>query len=89
MSATIDTTGRHMRGQIAIIGAAESNEIGKLPNKSQLQLHLESALNAIRDCGIDKSQIDGIAAVNRDPVQGAHALGIVPTYVDGTGVGGC
>ena len=88
MSA-IDSSGRAMRGQIAIIGAAESNEIGKLPNKSQLQLHLESALNAIRDCGIDKSQIDGIAAVNRDPVQVAHALGIVPTYVDGTGVGGC
>lgn len=78
-----------MRGQVAIIGAAESDEIGKLPGKSQLQLHLESALNAIRDCGIDKSEIDGIAAVNRDPVQVAHALGIVPTYVDGTGVGGC
>jgi acetyl-CoA acetyltransferase len=74
---------------VIIAGAAETDEIGKLPDKSTLQLHLEAAVNAVADAGLTMRDIDGIATVSAPgPVQVAHALGITPTYIDGTGVGG-
>ena len=39
-------------GSIAIVGAAETTELGKIPGMSQTQLHADAALNAIDDCGI-------------------------------------
>ena len=74
---------------IAIVGAAETNELGKLPNTSQIQLHAEAALNAINDAGLKLSDIDGVATAGESPAGLAHYLGLVPTWVDGTGVGGC
>src|SRR5260370_4205296 len=72
-----------------IAGAAETNQIGKLPGYSALGLHIEAALNAVADAGLTLSDIDGIATVSAlGPVQVAHALGIVPRWMDGTGVGG-
>jgi acetyl-CoA acetyltransferase len=74
---------------VIIAGAAETDAIGKLPGKSTLQLHLEAAVNAIADAGLTLRDIDGLATVSAPgPVQVAHALGITPTYLDGTGVGG-
>ncbi|MGO8956581.1 MAG: thiolase C-terminal domain-containing protein [Streptosporangiaceae bacterium] len=74
---------------VIIAGAAETDEIGKLPGKSTLQLHLEAAVNAVADAGLKMRDIDGIATVNAPgPVQVAHALGITPAWMDGTGVGG-
>jgi acetyl-CoA acetyltransferase len=72
-----------------IAGAAETNQIGKLPGYSTLGLHVEAALNAVGDAGLTFKDIDGIATVSAPgPVQVAHALGIVPRWMDGTGVGG-
>ena len=74
---------------VIIAGAAETDEIGKLPGHSTLQLHVESALNAVADAGLTLKDIDGIATVSAPgPVQVAHALGIYPDWIDGTGVGG-
>jgi acetyl-CoA acetyltransferase len=74
---------------VIIAGAAETAEIGRLPGHSTLQLHVESALNAVADAGLTLKDIDGIATVSAPgPVQVAHALGIYPDWVDGTGVGG-
>jgi acetyl-CoA acetyltransferase len=74
---------------VIIAGAAETNEIGRLPGQSTLALHMEAALNAVRDAGLTLRDIDGIATVTTPgPVQVAHALGITPGWVDGTGVGG-
>jgi acetyl-CoA acetyltransferase len=74
---------------IIIAGAAETDAVGKLPNHSTLQLHIEAAVNAVADAGLTMRDIDGIATVSAPgPVQVAHALGITPTYMDGTGVGG-
>ncbi|MEE8369761.1 MAG: thiolase, partial [Dehalococcoidia bacterium] len=42
----------------AIVGVAEADEIGIVPNKSALQLHAEAARNALEDAGIDKSEVD-------------------------------
>ena len=56
---------------------------------SQIQLHADAALNAIADAGLKPSDIDGIATAGETPQQIAHYLGITPTWVDGTAVGGC
>jgi acetyl-CoA acetyltransferase len=72
-----------------IVGASETDQIGKLPGYSTLGLHVEAALNAVADAGIALADIDGIATVSAPgPVQVAHSLGIVPRWMDGTGVGG-
>jgi acetyl-CoA acetyltransferase len=74
---------------IIIAGAAETNQLGKLPGYSTLGLHIEGALNAVTDAGLTLADIDGIATVSSPgPVQVAHALGITPDWIDGTGVGG-
>jgi acetyl-CoA acetyltransferase len=74
---------------VIIAGAAETDEIGKLPGKSTLGLHLEAARNAVADAGLTMKDVDGIATVSAPgPVQVAHALGIYPDWIDGTGIGG-
>src|SRR6476646_6388436 len=76
-------------GSCIIAGAAETSRLGKLPDHSTLQLHIEGALNAVADAGLSLRDIDGIATVTSPgPVQVAHALGITPDWIDGTGVGG-
>ncbi|HEY2549159.1 MAG TPA: thiolase [Streptosporangiaceae bacterium] len=76
-------------GGVIIAGAAETNQLGKLPGISTLGLHLEAAINAVADAGLALRDIDGIATVAAPgPVQVAHALGIKPGWIDGTGVGG-
>ncbi len=75
--------------EIAVVGAAETTGLGKIPGMSNIQLHADCALNAIRDAGLKVSDIDGIACAGESPTNVAHYLGIVPKYVDGTGVGGC
>ena len=77
------------RNAVAIVGAAETTELGVIPNMSQIQLHADAALNAIADAGLKLSDIDGIATAVETPQQIAHYLGITPTWVDGTSVGGC
>ncbi|MET0879898.1 MAG: thiolase, partial [Tardiphaga sp.] len=77
------------RNAVAVVGAAETTELGVIPNMSQLQLHADAALNAIKDAGLKLSDIDGIATAVETPQQLAHYLGITPTWVDGTSVGGC
>ncbi len=74
---------------VIIAGAAETDAVGKLPDHSTLQLHIEGAVNAVADAGLRMSDIDGIATVNQPgPVQIAHALGITPSWLDGTAIGG-
>jgi acetyl-CoA acetyltransferase len=74
---------------VIIAGAAETDKVGRLPGHSTLALHIEAARNALADAGLTTRDIDGIATVSSPgPVQVAHALGIMPTWVDGTGVGG-
>ena len=74
---------------VAIVGAAETNRIGVLPETSTLELHLEAARNALADAGLTKDDIDGIAGVTAPgPVSVAYALGITPKWIDTTSVGG-
>ena len=77
-----------LSGSAAIVGVAESDEIGKLPNKSPLQLHGEAAHNALTDAGIDKSEVDGFFTAGYVNYEVAEYLGIAPRFTDNTWVGG-
>ena len=77
------------RKAVAIVGAAETTRLGVIPDASQLFLHADAALNALADAGLKPSDIDGVATAGETPVSVAHYLGIVPSWVDGTAVGGC
>ena len=74
---------------VAIVGAAETTELGKIPGMSQIQLHADAALNTLADAGLRASDIDGVATAGESPVNIAHYLGIAPRWVDGSSVGGC
>lgn len=75
---------------VAIVGAHELVDAsGVYPDKSQLQLHADAAIGAMKEAGLSPSDIDGIACAGQTPTEVAWYLGITPTFVDGTSVGGC
>ncbi|MBE7520080.1 MAG: thiolase [Thermoflexaceae bacterium] len=76
-------------GSVAIVGAAETTEMGVIPDLSVIQLHADAALNTMKDAGLGPKDIDGVATAGESPVAIAHYLGITPTWLDGTAVGGC
>jgi acetyl-CoA acetyltransferase len=76
-------------GSVAIVGAAETSELGRIPDLSVLQLHADAALNTLADAGLTPRDIDGVATAGESPTAVAWYLGITPTWVDGTSVGGC
>jgi acetyl-CoA acetyltransferase len=81
---------RRMRGRVAIVGAGESDELGKLPNKSAFQLHAEAARNALADAGLGKDDVDAVFSAGLwMGSETAEYLGIRPRYIDGTQIGGC
>ena len=81
---------RRMRGRVAIVGVAESDEMGKLPHKSAFALHAEAARNALADAGLTKSDVDAVFSAGLWMAgETAEYLGIRPRYADGTQIGGC
>src|SRR5690349_557106 len=74
---------------VAVVGAAETTKMGVIPDLSVIGLHADAALNALADCGLEPSDIDGVATAGSSPTDIAHYLGITPTWADGTQVGGC
>lgn len=77
------------RAAAAIVGAAETERIGRVPDVSALEMHAQAARRAVADAGLRLADIDGVASAGLSPVSVAHQLGIVPTYLDGTTIGGC
>ncbi|MBF6600301.1 MAG: thiolase [Dehalococcoidia bacterium] len=73
----------------AIVGARETEMVGVIPDKSAIELHAEAARAALADAGLTKDDIDGVLCAGQSPVAVAEYLGITPTYIDGTSVGGC
>ncbi|MDA8044178.1 MAG: thiolase [Actinomycetota bacterium] len=75
----------------AIVGAAESAEIGTVA-KSSLGLAADAAGRALDDCGLRPSDVDGLAISGLNPylpTSLARLLGIDASWVDSTMVGGC
>ena len=81
---------RELSNSVCIVGVDESDDLGTLPNTSQLALHLQAIHNAVRDAGLKIADVDAIfTAGQHSPALLGEALGITPRYVDGTSVGGC
>ena len=74
--------------KVALVGVDESDEIGICEGKTALILHAEAARNALRDAGVEKSDVDGLFTAGPSVMQLAEYLGIKPSYMDGTSVGG-
>ena len=77
-----------LRKSVAIVGAAESDEIGNVEHKSALQHHAEAAHNALEDAGLAKSDVDGLFTAGFSTLATGEYLGIQPRYTDTTAVGG-
>jgi len=76
---------------VAIVGAAESAEIGTVA-RSSLGLAADAARRALADCGLTPADVDGMAMSGLNPYLPtllAHSLGIEAGWVDATMVGGC
>jgi acetyl-CoA acetyltransferase len=81
---------RKLRGSVAIVGVGESDELGRLPDKSALALHMEAAHNALADAGLKKADVDAVFTSGRNMANDVpEYLGIRPRFVGGTQVGGC
>ena len=76
-------------GNVAIVGAAETEELGVLPDTSMIDLHAGAALRALADTGLTAKDIDGVASPRPYAHEVADYLGIRPRWVDSTMVGGC
>ncbi len=74
---------------VAVVGAAETTKLGKIPDLSVIGLHADAGLNTLKDAGLKPSDIDGVACAGLSPVELAFYMGITPTWADGTQVGGC
>jgi acetyl-CoA acetyltransferase len=77
-------------GRVAIVGAALS-DIGRVDTHSAHELHWQATSSALADAGLSKEDVDGLASSGTGllaPVEIAEYLGLRPTWVDGTGVGG-
>lgn len=76
-------------GSFAIVGAAESTEIGTVPQLSSMGLALDGAVNALNDAGLKASDIDGLTVAHLPVGNVVQQLGLYPRWVDGASIGGC
>ena len=81
-----------LRGTTAVVGVAESDLGSVAAGLTPLDLAGQAALRALADAGIDKSEVDGLfTASSYYPMAAmdtAEYLGIRPSYMDGSNVGG-
>ncbi|MDI3386497.1 acetyl-CoA acetyltransferase [Streptomyces sp. B-S-A8] len=76
--------------KVAVAGVALS-DCGKVDDATPYALHAQAARRALADSGLDRSVIDGFASAGLGtlaPVEVAEYLGLRPTWVDSTSVGG-
>lgn len=83
-----------LRGATAIVGIADT-EVGKLPGRSANDLCVEAALNAVRDAGLELSDVDGLVTCNSmaqphmyHAENIAEYLGLAPRYCATAAAGG-
>ncbi len=76
--------------RVAIVGAALS-DCGRVDHKSAYELHKQGTERALADAGLGKQDIQGFMSTGLGtlpPIEVADYIGIRPTWVDSTGVGG-
>ncbi|WP_460066816.1 thiolase C-terminal domain-containing protein [Streptomyces sp. YKOK-I1] len=76
--------------KVAVVGVALS-DCGRVDDATPYTLHAQAARRALADAGLDRSRVDGLASAGLGtlaPVEVAGHLGLRPTWVDSTSVGG-
>ncbi|MDH6699902.1 acetyl-CoA acetyltransferase [Streptomyces sp. MAA16] len=76
--------------KVAVVGAALS-DCGRLDDATPYGLHAQAARRALADAGLDRRQVNGFGSAGLGtlaPVEVAEYLGLRPTWVDSTAVGG-
>ncbi len=68
----------------AIVGAAESTDIGRVPHFSSTGLALDAAANALADAGLTAADIDGLTTGYFPVADVSTQLGIYPSWADNT-----
>ncbi|MER8034708.1 thiolase C-terminal domain-containing protein [Streptomyces hydrogenans] len=89
MTATTRTAPAGRR-RVAVAGVALS-DCGRVDDATLYALHAQAARRALADSGLDRSLVDGLASAGLGtlaPVEVAEYLGLRPTWVDSTSVGG-
>ncbi len=81
-----------MQMRVAIVGAAES-DCGRVPGRSELDLHAQAAQRALDDAGLTHKDVDGVFTVTQEFIRSpsqtvCEYLGLRPIYEDCTAVGG-
>jgi len=74
--------------EVVIVGAAESERLGVVPDQSAMSLAVECSLAALGQAGLTISDVDGVTGT-MSPIEIAFAMGAKPRWIDGTMVGGC
>jgi acetyl-CoA acetyltransferase len=75
---------------VAIVGAALS-DCGRVDGSTPFALHQQAAARALADAGLTHGDVDGFASTGTGvlaPIELAEYLGLRPTWVDSTSVGG-
>ncbi|MET8559260.1 acetyl-CoA acetyltransferase [Streptomyces flaveolus] len=76
--------------KVAVVGVALS-DCGRVDDATAYALHAQAARRALADAGLDRAVVDGFASAGLGtlaPVEVAEYLGLRPTWVDSTSVGG-
>ncbi len=73
----------------AIVGADESDEVGRQPGISAIELAAQAVRSALADCGLGLGDVDGLASAELPAVDLADYVGARPRWIDTTSVGGC
>lgn len=83
------TPGRNGR-KVAVVGISLS-DCGRVDEATPYALHAQAARRALADSGLDRSVVDGLASAGLGtlaPAEVAEYLGLRPTWIDSTSVGG-
>ncbi|MEU9913511.1 acetyl-CoA acetyltransferase [Streptomyces sp. NPDC051001] len=76
--------------KVAVVGVSLS-DCGRVDDATPYTLHAQAARRALADAGLDRSLVDGLASAGTGvlaPVEVAEYLGLRPTWMDSTSVGG-
>ncbi|GAA3848697.1 thiolase C-terminal domain-containing protein [Streptomyces sp. NPDC003631] len=75
----------------AAIAGVSLSDCGRVDEATPYTLHAQAARRALADAGLDRALVDGFASAGLGtlaPVEVAEYLGLRPTWVDSTSVGG-
>ncbi|MFI9247092.1 thiolase C-terminal domain-containing protein [Streptomyces sp. NPDC053086] len=76
--------------KVAVVGVSLA-DCGRVTGATPYTLHAQAARRALADAGLDRARVDGLASAGLGtlaPVEVAEYLGMRPTWVDSTSVGG-